>query len=235
VIILSAALDLVGPSLPKSLVLLFDVIPSFLAKLTLPYIIHLIPYPVRILIFTALSTTGMLLIALTPSYTEGDGGIGWKMFGVVLASLSSGGGELTFLGLCHWYGGGALAGWGSGTGAAGLVGAGLYAGGTTIWGWGVKGTLLGSAVLPGVMLISFFLVLPLGVLKKGKRSRKLDAAPSDADEDYVTVADDVAPTAREDEGLLGAGTLSPSLLKDSTPCTHTFRANIRRARGLLIP
>ena len=43
VIILSAALDLVGPSIPKSLVLLFDVIPSFLLKLTAPYYIHVVP------------------------------------------------------------------------------------------------------------------------------------------------------------------------------------------------
>lgn len=44
VIILSAALDLVGPSVPKATVLLADVIPSFLTKLTAPYYIHAVPY-----------------------------------------------------------------------------------------------------------------------------------------------------------------------------------------------
>src|SRR5579859_4455799 len=67
VIILSAALDLVGPLVPKSLVLLFDVLPSFIIKLLAPYVIHAISYPTRILIFVALSTTGMLMVALSPA------------------------------------------------------------------------------------------------------------------------------------------------------------------------
>ncbi|KAJ9649299.1 battenin CLN3 protein [Coniosporium tulheliwenetii] len=119
VIILSAALDLVGPSVPKGAVLLADVIPSFLTKLTAPYYIHHVPYPIRILILVALSTSGMLLVALTPASRDGSS-IAWKMFGVVLASLSSGGGELSFLGLTHYYGQFSLAAWGSGTGALGL-------------------------------------------------------------------------------------------------------------------
>ena len=56
VIILSAALDLVGPAVPKSSVLLFDVIPAFVVKLTAPYYIHLVPYTLRVLCFIALST-----------------------------------------------------------------------------------------------------------------------------------------------------------------------------------
>ncbi|RAL65326.1 hypothetical protein DID88_000894 [Monilinia fructigena] len=43
VIILSAALDLVGPSIPKSVVLLADVLPSFVTKLIAPYFIHKVP------------------------------------------------------------------------------------------------------------------------------------------------------------------------------------------------
>ncbi|TKA60190.1 Protein btn1, partial [Cryomyces minteri] len=114
VIILSAALDLVGPSVPKGVVLLADVIPSFLTKLVAPYFIHNIPYHVRILAFVALSTCGMLLIALTPASRENNA-IAVKMLGVIVASLSSGGGELSFLGLTHFYGHFSLAAWGSGT------------------------------------------------------------------------------------------------------------------------
>ncbi|KAE9969358.1 hypothetical protein BLS_005403 [Venturia inaequalis] len=66
VIILSSALDLVGPSIPKAVVLLFDVIPSFVTKLVAPFFIHLLPYSLRIWIFVALSMSGMLLISLTP-------------------------------------------------------------------------------------------------------------------------------------------------------------------------
>ena len=71
VIILSAALDLVGPTIPKGIVLLFDVIPSFLMKLCAPYFIHAVPYRVRVSLFAASSTAGMLCIALSPSYKEG--------------------------------------------------------------------------------------------------------------------------------------------------------------------
>ncbi|PWW71592.1 CLN3-domain-containing protein, partial [Tuber magnatum] len=63
VIILSAALDLVGPALPKAIVLLADVVPSFLTKLVAPYFVHLISYRTRILIMVALSFTGMQLVA----------------------------------------------------------------------------------------------------------------------------------------------------------------------------
>src|ERR1700712_2410272 len=89
VIILSAALDLVGPTVPKSVVLLADVLPSFLTKLVAPYFIHRIPYSMRIIIMCALSAGGMFIIALTPL------SIPIKLFGVALASLSSGMGELS--------------------------------------------------------------------------------------------------------------------------------------------
>ena len=61
VIVLSAALDLVGPNVPKGVVLLADVIPSFGTKLIAPYFIHMVPYSTRIVIFVFLSGIGMLL------------------------------------------------------------------------------------------------------------------------------------------------------------------------------
>jgi battenin len=147
VIILSAALDLVGPTVPKGVVLLCDVIPSFLTKLCAPYFIHKIPYHVRILIFVALSATGMLVIALTPPVQDSKS-IVIKMCGVMLASLSSGGGELSFLGLTHFYGQWGLAAWGSGTGGAGLIGAGAYAIATNSLGIDPRTSLLVFAFLP---------------------------------------------------------------------------------------
>lgn len=101
--------------MPKGVVLLADVIPSFITKLCAPYFIHKIPYSVRILTLCALSACGMLVIALTPQLQD-TSTIAVKMCGVMLASLSSGGGELSFLGLTHYYGHFALASWGSGTG-----------------------------------------------------------------------------------------------------------------------
>ncbi|KAJ5407730.1 hypothetical protein N7509_001613 [Penicillium cosmopolitanum] len=111
VILLSAALDLVGPDIPKGLVLLADIIPSFATKLIAPYFIHLVPYSTRVLIFVFLSVVGMLIVAMSPSYTDG-GTIASKVAGIILASLSAGGGELSFVGLTHFYGPFSLAAWG---------------------------------------------------------------------------------------------------------------------------
>jgi battenin len=228
VVILSAALDLVGPNVPKGVVLLADVIPSFGLKLVAPYFIHVVPYPVRILIFVVLSAVGMLLIALTPGYTDG-GTITTKMAGVVLASLSSGGGELSFLGLVHYYGPFSLAAWGSGTGGAGLIGAGAYALATTTLGLSVRTTLLTSACLPAVMLLSFFLILPLGPLRSSStRIHHDDLLSADTDD----------PIEHEQrEGLLDAtDPAKPAFTRQQKSSTWTLlKHNLARAKGLFFP
>lgn len=241
VIILSAALDLVGPSIPKSAVLLFDVVPSFFTKLTAPYYVHVVPYPLRVVIFVALSTCGMLLIALTPSSVlPGPGEVPTrpatseilvKMSGVVLASLSSGGGELSFLALTHFYGPSSLAAWGSGTGGAGLVGAGAYVLATTTLALTVKTTLLVSAFLPLIMLMSFFVILPRAALIKSvkKRRQSYERVPEtgeDGDDD----------SSQASSGLLAE---SPAVSIHSQSrlgnAWTSFEANLQRAKGLVLP
>ncbi|KAG5942906.1 battenin CLN3 protein [Claviceps sorghi] len=251
VIILSAAQDLVGSSVPKGVVLLADVLPSFFTKLIAPYFIHRVPYRLRVLVFIALSAAGMLLVALTPPSKS----VAVKMVGVALASLSSGGGELSFLGLSHYYGHVSLVGWGSGTGAAGLVGAGLYVVLTDWWRFSVRDSLLFSACLPGVMFVSFFFVLPLGPLRAARRK------------DYETLPD--RPVAEEEEGggndgdegvddveRMPQGAASSALLAPGPPSTvhaaysasgqqhhpsgaisggTSFKSNLRRARALFVP
>ncbi|KAK4237587.1 batten's disease protein Cln3 [Achaetomium macrosporum] len=242
VLLLSAAQDLVGTAVPKGVVLLADVLPSFLTKLVAPYFIHRVPYALRICVFVALSCAGMLLVA----YAAVSGSVGAKLFGVVLASLSSGGGELSFLGLTHYYGHMSLAAWGSGTGGAGLVGAGLY---VVLTGWiglGVRESLLVGAVLPGVMLVAFFGVLPRARLKGWQKEYE----PLQEGDDGAVV---VVGREREDEeeGFddVPAGAASASLLAPgpsvAATAYHTrhgsgggkgsFLANLRRARALFFP
>jgi battenin len=225
VVILSAALDLVGSGFPKGVVLLADVVPSFACKLTAPYFIHLVPYPVRIVIFVALSVLGMLIIALTPATTDG-GAISTKLAGIVLASLSSGGGELSFLGLTHYYGPFSLAAWSSGTGAAGLVGAGAYALATTSFGLSVKSTLLASACLPAVMLVNFFMVLPLEPIRYISRmqSEYQPIAGTDDVEDADQVAEPRDGIASKATGN-SAGSSGWALLM----------ARLERSKGLFMP
>jgi battenin len=236
VIILSAALDLVGPSVPKGVVLLCDVIPSFLTKLCAPYFIHKIPYNVRILIFVTLSALGMLIIALTPQLQDSRT-IAIKMCGVMLASLSSGGGELSFLGLTHFYGHFALAAWGSGTGGAGLIGAGAYAIATNTLQISPRTSLLVFAFLPVIMLVSFFVILPLGPLRAGAVKQggyEVIAGGEDEAEDESS--------EREQDGLLSSSIHSASgrsvasaQTKRTTVALNSFKANLQRARGLFFP
>ncbi|CAN8103903.1 unnamed protein product [Discula destructiva] len=229
VIILSAAQDLVG-NLPKGIVLLADVMPSFITKLVAPYFIHRVPYAVRILVFAALSTLGMLLIALTPSTQT----VAVKLVGVVLASLSSGGGELSFLGLTHYYGPMSLAAWGSGTGGAGLAGAGLYVMLTTWFGFSVKGSLLASAFLPIVMLLSFFVILPKGPLRQGARPKDYEALP---DQDLTEGEVDEMPTGNAASSLLAPGPAVANAAYSAHPEGHggTFLAHLNRAKSLFFP
>lgn len=161
--------------------MLADVIPSVAVKLTAPYYIHHVPYSTRVWLFAGISTCGMLLVSFS-STARDAGGIATKMAGIVLASMSSGGGELSFLGLTHYYGSTSLAAWGSGTGGAGLVGAGAYALLTTTFGLSVPGTLFASALLPLVMIFSFFVVLPRGPLQAARQKNDYRSVPNEEED-----------------------------------------------------
>jgi battenin len=213
---------------PKGVVLVCNVVPSLVTKLCAPYFIHKIPYSVRIVIFTALSAASMLVIALTPPLQDSRS-IAIKMVGVMLASLSSGAGELSFLGLTHFYGHWALASWGSGTGGAGMIGAGAYALATNTLGIEPRKSLLVLTFLPWIMVVAFFVILPMGLLRAGstKHGAYEAVGSADTDEDQHN---------SEQEGLLSSSLHSSS----STPATAksaltSFRANLNRARGLFIP
>lgn len=209
-ILLSAALDLVGPDVPKGVVLLADVIPSFLTKLIAPYFMHLVPYSIRVVIFVFLSVVGMLIVAMSPSYTEG-GAIASKIAGIILASLSAGGGELSFMGLTHYYGQFSLAAWSSGTGAAGLVGAGAYALATNTIGISVNATLFASACLPAIMVVSFFVILPRDPLRAASPDSYISVergehpGVDEADEAGIESEreEGIESEREESEGLLG--------------------------------
>ncbi|KUJ13500.1 protein btn-1 [Mollisia scopiformis] len=241
VIILSAALDLVGPNVPKGVVLLADVLPSFLTKLVAPYFIHRIPYSLRIIIMCALSAAGMFLIALTPSVIDDNGSISIKLFGVAIASLSSGAGELSLLGLTHYYGPFSLAAWGSGTGGAGLIGAGLYVLLTSTIGMTIRNSLLTCAFLPFIMPVAFFLVLPQGPLRRAQSRKDYEPIPRSFDDDDIqnlpvdTAADALlAPgpsIAAEAYSSHSPRSRSPSAKADPS----LFTTRLRRARALFFP
>lgn len=153
VVILSAAIDLVGTKTPKAIVLMADVLPSFICKLTAPFYIQDIPYSVRIWVLVILSSIGMLITALFHSTFM-------ILLGIALASASSGFGELTFLQLTHFYKEISIHGWSSGTGGAGLVGALVFMLLTTVLGVSPKVTLLLFSLAPLNFLGTYFYLLP---------------------------------------------------------------------------
>ncbi|KAI1359702.1 Batten's disease protein Cln3 [Xylaria arbuscula] len=236
VVILSAAQDLVGPDVPKGLVLLANILPSFSIKLLGPYFIHKVPYSIRIITFAAVSSAGMFMIAFAPP----DESVAIKMLGVMLASLSSGGGELSFLGLTHYYGHISLAAWGSGTGGAGLIGAGLYVALTDWLGFSVKNSLLASAYLPVIMLVSFFLILPRQPLRDAAKAREYQPLRADAEENETETelrdgAHDIT-TVNATSGLLAPGApvaISSGGREDDA--WAKVAANLNRAKALVLP
>lgn len=230
VVILSAALDIVGSDIPKATILLASIVPSLLTKLVTPYFIHVVPYSLRIIIFVALSTCGMLAVALTP-----DESIGLKVAGIVLANVSSGAGEVNFLSLTHYFGTSALAAWGSGTGGAGLIGAGAYAVLTTKLNLSVRTTLLISALLPVIMLVSYFILLPRGLLQSSELRTHKDGQSS------RMLRDESPREDRETAGLLDQDEQIALSIPQKTTQTWfgrllaDMRTKINRSKALVLP
>ena len=184
-------------------------------------------------VFVALSSAGMLLVALTPPTQS----VAIKLIGVLLASLSSGGGELSFLGLTHFYGPMSLSSWGSGTGAAGIVGAGLYVLLTDWMSFSVKTSVLASAVLPVIMLVSFFVVLPKGPLLAAG-AKEYEPLPNHElqDEEPEDMPAGAASAALLAPGSGVSSTAYAAASQDEdTKAVVSLAANLRRARSLFFP
>ncbi|GMM35270.1 amino acid transporter [Saccharomycopsis crataegensis] len=158
VVILSAASDLVGPNIPKALVLFFDVAPSFIVKLSAPFYLKFIPYNFRIFICVAFSCFGMVILSGSSDTYESS--LGRKMLGITFASLSSGLGEVTFLSLTHYYKDISLNAWSSGTGFAGIFGSFNFMVMTTWWNISTRNTLYSFSILPFTFIAVFWKVLP---------------------------------------------------------------------------
>jgi len=178
----------------------------------------------------------MLAVALSPAETTPQS-ITAKLVGIVLANLSSGAGEVNFLALTAYYGHFSLAAWGSGTGGAGLIGAGAYSLATVQLGVSPHAALLTSTVLPFVMLLSFFVLLPRGPLRVA-RSKELEYQRVDTDS-----PDDETEEHRETAGLLDqheARSISPAYSHKKEQgllrrALIDLRQNLHRARSLVIP
>ncbi|KAF7646099.1 hypothetical protein LDENG_00193700 [Lucifuga dentata] len=132
-------------------VLLADILPTLLIKLSAPFLIHKLPYGVRVWFCSSMAVTSFLLVSFSST-------VWMSILGVVFASISSGLGELTFLSLTVFFSRDVLGGWSSGTGGAGVAGALLYSG-LTQAGLSPRITLLIMLLVPFTMLLSYFFLL----------------------------------------------------------------------------
>lgn len=200
--------------------------------MVLPYFIHHVPYWCRVICLCALSSGGILLVATTRSIASG-GSITGKLFGVALSSLSAGVGEYSFLAMTHFYGHASLAAWGTGTGLAGLVGAGLFFLFTSIIGLTVKTSLLISALLPFVMVIAFFIILPREAMYGKKMPGEYEAI---AQEEHETRHGDEADETQigpADSTRIAKAYASP--LRNHQHGGTTVSGNVRLVASLLLP
>uniref|UniRef100_A0A3Q2XLZ7 Battenin n=1 Tax=Hippocampus comes TaxID=109280 RepID=A0A3Q2XLZ7_HIPCM len=140
-------------SVSTAAVLLADILPTLIIKMTAPLVIHKVPYGFRVLFCVTMAAMSFLVVSFSST-------VWMSIIGVIFASTSAGFGELSFLSLTVFYSRDVLGAWGSGTGGAGVLGALLYAGLTQV-GLSPQVTLLIMLTIPFTMLISyFFLLLP---------------------------------------------------------------------------
>ncbi|XP_071657450.1 battenin [Patagioenas fasciata] len=133
-------------------VLLADILPTLLIKVTAPLGLHRLPYGPRVITSCLCSWGSVTLVASGHRLAESLGG-------VALASVASGLGEVTLLALAAEYGRSGLSAWSSGTGLAGVCGALLYG---ALRGAGLPHghALLPALALPPISGASYFLLLP---------------------------------------------------------------------------
>ena len=135
------------------LVLIADVLPCLLVKITAPFYMQRINYHLRVVFCIFLFIASLLTVAYSNSVFV-------SLLGVVLASISSGVGEITFLAFSSYYSKTVISFWSSGTGMAGLGGSLAYAGLTQI-GFSSKNTLLLLLVVALIWAMAFWVLLIL--------------------------------------------------------------------------
>uniref|UniRef100_A0A8L8KBG5 Battenin n=1 Tax=Heligmosomoides polygyrus TaxID=6339 RepID=A0A8L8KBG5_HELPZ len=129
VVMLSAAKDILETNkivdrqcqkMSTGAVLLADIIPALLVKVTAPFYIHRIPFGLRHLLVVLAQMVSFIVVGTSSNVSV-------ALFGVVVASWGSGLGEISYLALASYFDSQVISMWSSGTGGAGIIGAMAYA------------------------------------------------------------------------------------------------------------
>ncbi|XP_022528450.1 battenin isoform X3 [Astyanax mexicanus] len=203
-------------------VLLADILPTLLIKLTAPFYIHKVPYGFRVLLCVATATISFLMVSFSSTVLM-------SISGVIFASVSSGLGELSFLSLTVYFSRDVLSGWGSGTGGAGVAGAFLYSA-LTQAGLSPRVTLLIMLIVPAAMLISYFALLAFPPSFPQWRSREASHRGSQERQPLIVEDDDYVQNQREKDNCAGHAFFL--LTEDRQPGPLTFSDKLHVLKGL---
>lgn len=132
-------------------VLLADILPTLIIKITAPFYMQKIKYSIRIAICVLFAFASFFVVAFSHV-------LWFSLLGVVFASISSGFGEITLLSYSAYFDKDVVSTWSSGTGAAGVFGALAYAGFTSA-GVSPRNTVLIMNVIPFTLGISYCFIL----------------------------------------------------------------------------
>ncbi|CAF3045411.1 unnamed protein product [Rotaria sp. Silwood2] len=132
-------------------ILLADILPALIIKVTAPFFMHKILYNIRFVLIVLFAASALIVVGTSNV-------VAFSLFGVVCASISSGFGEITMLQLTSFYSKYTVSAWSSGTGAAGLLGALSYAGLTSLLKLSPKTAILILLFIPVIQVISYIMV-----------------------------------------------------------------------------
>ncbi|CAL5980487.1 CLN3_protein [Hexamita inflata] len=153
-IMLSAAEDLIGDRAPTAVVLLCDILPSFLIVLLYPLFQHKVKTWVTTLVAAAFSVLGFIFAGLSQkNYVLG-------LIGVIFTSLQQGLGESSLLAYSSLFQSSCVAAWSFGTGLAGLTSTFLYMLLTTILKLDKSLIIWCFSPMPAIFLVSFWITKP---------------------------------------------------------------------------
>uniref|UniRef100_A0A7E4UNW4 Battenin n=1 Tax=Panagrellus redivivus TaxID=6233 RepID=A0A7E4UNW4_PANRE len=141
-------------SVSTGAVLLADILPTLVVKLTFPFFMHRIPFGIRHLTVVLLQAISYFIVAYSQS-------VAMSLTGVVFASLGAGLGEITYLALSAHFTSGTVSAWSSGTGGAGVIGSFAYAALTEpkLANLSPKDALLAMLVVPALFALAYWFVM----------------------------------------------------------------------------
>ncbi|KAJ7383425.1 G1/S-specific cyclin cln3 [Desmophyllum pertusum] len=132
-------------------VLLADILPTLIIKITAPFYMQKNKYNIRIALCVLFAFASFFIVAFSHA-------LWFRLLGVVCASISSGFGEITLLSYSAHFDKDVVSTWSSGTGAAGVFGALSYAGFASA-GLSPRNTVLIMNVIPFTLGISYWFIL----------------------------------------------------------------------------